>query len=914
MSSLTATLSPSSFQLRLAFNCRKPSTVLVRVRVGKKDCNRLHLLSIGGHTHTRNRNWLERRSVLVNSISPVDGFAGWSGTDGAETSSEAPQKQSIAGLVGAGVASIVLVAGIIFAALSISKRSMSRLKQHMDPLTTQQEMSVIGDNDHNDRVESEKDALKNEVQDSDNQNSEAVNDNTLFATEAIFQSPDTGVSAESFTHSTFDSKEVSFAAEKSLLINEQYGENFDDTNTTSVPAPSPSSTDQSMDHMEGVSDLGETRDSVSSFDSPTAESVTFNLSVNAESDTTLEPINTSDQYLEAKSSVSAENVDMSNMLEFPAEGDELFLEVHSANRDELSGTVLEGTGVDLSVKKQNENVHKDINGSRSSYESVNSEAIFISAGIPAPSSVPAALQALPGKVLVPAVIDQVHGQALAALQVLKVIEADVQPGDLCTRREYARWLVASSSALSRTTVSKVYPAMYIENVTELAFDDITTEDPDFPCIQGLAEAGLISSKLSRRDTQSSSDGDQSPLFFSPDSPLSRQDLVSWKIALDKRQLPLVDQKTLRQLSGFIDINKIHPDAWPALVADLASSEQGIIALAFGYTRLFQPDKPVTKAQAAIALATGEASDIVGEELARIEAESMAEKAVTAHNALIAEVEKDVNASYEKELSLEREKIDAVEKLAEEARRELERLKAEREEENLALLKEHAAVDSEMEVLSRLRREVEEQLQTLMSEKLEISYDKERLNKLRKDAELENQGIARLQYELEVERKALSMARAWAEDEAKRAREQAKALEEARERWEKHGIKVVVDNDLQEEANTGVTWLSAGKQLSVEGSISRAENLVDRLRGMADAVRGKSKDTIHKIMEKILLYISVLREWAIVLKDTATSKISNSFESVKHSSAELGSTVRERVKRFSVDCREGVEKISQKFRT
>lgn len=26
--------------------------------------------------------------------------------------------------------------------------------------------------------------------------------------------------------------------------------------------------------------------------------------------------------------------------------------------------------------------------------------------------------------------------------------------------------------------------MYIENVTELAFDDITAEDPDFPSIQG----------------------------------------------------------------------------------------------------------------------------------------------------------------------------------------------------------------------------------------------------------------------------------------------------------------------------------------------------------------------------------------------------------------------------------------------
>lgn len=75
--------------------------------------------------------------------------------------------------------------------------------------------------------------------------------------------------------------------------------------------------------------------------------------------------------------------------------------------------------------------------------------------------------------------------------------------------------------------------MYIENVTELAFDDVTPEDPDFPSIQGmnwygfgyyifafdtwylflvlilsifivvphiigLAEAGLISSKLSKQ--------------------------------------------------------------------------------------------------------------------------------------------------------------------------------------------------------------------------------------------------------------------------------------------------------------------------------------------------------------------------------------------------------------------------------
>ena len=40
-------------------------------------------------------------------------------------------------------------------------------------------------------------------------------------------------------------------------------------------------------------------------------------------------------------------------------------------------------------------------------------------------------------------------------------------------------------------------------------------------------------------------------------------------------------QNLYQISGFIDIDKIHPDACPALVADITAGEQGIIALAFG---------------------------------------------------------------------------------------------------------------------------------------------------------------------------------------------------------------------------------------------------------------------------------------------------------------------------------------------
>ncbi|CAN6569455.1 unnamed protein product [Malus baccata var. baccata] len=707
MATVTATCSPSSLQLRLAFNCGnccKPSSVLVRWRLGKLD-HRARVLCVAQGSERSGSGLEPRRNggSWVGSNSSAEGFKGWSDSDNGEESLDSQRKKWFGGTVGAGVAGVVLVAGLTFAALSFGKRNKLSPKQQMEPLTTQQERSLTYDDD-----------------------------------------------------------------------NERSTEDVDDQSNVK----------------------------------------------------------------------------------------------HDANSSPEERT---------------------------------------------------ALQVVPGKVLVPAVVDQVQGQALAALQVLKVIEADVQPGDLCTRREYARWLVFASSALSRNSISKIYPAMYIENVTELAFDDITPEDPDFPSIQGLAEAGLISSKLSRNDMFSSLDENESSFYFSPESPLSRQDLVSWKMALEKRHLPKADKEVLYQISGFIDADKIHPDACPALVADL-SGEQGIIALAFGYTRLFQPDKPVTKAQAAIALATGEYSDSVSEELARIEAESIAENAVEAHNALVAEVEKDVNANFEKDLSMEREKIDAVEKMAEEARRELERLRSEREEDNVALMKERAAVESEMEVLSKLRHEVEEQLQSLMSNKAEISYEKERISKLRTEAETESQEIARLQHDLEVERKALSMARAWAEDEAKRAREHAKVLEEARDRWERQGIKVVVDNDLREDTLGEATWLEAGKQFSVEGAVNRAENLMHKLKALATNIKGKSRDIIDQIIQKIALLISNLREWipragkgAAELKDAAISKASRSAQELQQSTSEFSLAVKEGAKRVAEDCREGVGKLTQKFK-
>ncbi|XP_051122907.1 uncharacterized protein LOC127245855 [Andrographis paniculata] len=901
MSVLTTSTSfyPGSFQLKLALSSWKPPLVYVRTRFQLAGRRSVNLVPLMVRNSAVNENGVEQRgsgnSSWTNLNSSANDLSGWASTDDDDRRINDPKpKQSLVGIMAAGAAGIVLVAGLTFATLSLSKRSISKHKEQMQPLNAEQEKSLSSDNNQEADEEKIGDNVgvlgnaggesqidKNEDLSLSKENGEAIESRI---------SDDTGL--EPLSEDGNGSLEA-FQRESAIQNNLTSPEAADETPISDISAGSSSLPVGIVDlgnHIKPApEELVDVKVSETSlFDAKSETLVTVNpngvhtlsegeLSNLSANHSSAEPsVSDPSPESESQKGLSAKDVEQSKA---SVDDDK------SVDRNILNTTVANSSPtVPEAVYHQSgngtfEDGYNDLSGGQTLYDSATPESFFTSAGIPAPSVVTVALQSPPGKVLVPAVVDQLQSQALSALQVLKVIEEDVQPGDLCSRREYARWLVSASSALSRNATSKVYPAMYIENASELAFDDITTEDPDFSSIQGLAEAGLIASKLSRRDMYPSVEEDSSPLHFSPESPLSRQDLVSWKMALEKRQLPVVDKKTLQQSSGFIDTEKINPDAWPSIVADLALGEQSIITLAFGYTRLFQPDKPVTKAQAAIALSTGEASTIVSEELARIEAESMAEKAVAAHSALVAQVEKDLNTSYEEQLALEREKINAVEKIAEEARREVEKLRAAREEEKLSLIQQRAAVDSEMELFSKLRQEMEEKLKTLTSDRLEISHEKERLNKLRRDAETENQEIARLQYELEVERKALSMARTWAEDEAKRAKEQARALDEARQHWETQGLKVVVDKNLRDEAEGGATWITAGKEFAVEETIERSETLVDKLRRMADEVRGKSKDTINKIIEKIIVLTSHLKQRAGELKNAAKLRLDSSLQSI-----------------------------------
>lgn len=190
-------------------------------------------------------------------------------------------------------------------------------------------------------------------------------------------------------------------------------------------------------------------------------------------------------------------------------------------------------------------------------------------------------------------------QDLAALGVLPLQSnstkssstTQFEPNKTITRREYARWLVSANNQFFADS-----PAQQIREASssaQPAFQDVPPSDADFPAIQGLAEAGLIPSSLS---------GSSTTVLFRPDAPLTREQMLLWKVPLDTRSsLPNASVEAVEQTWGFQDAAKIEPRALQAVLADFQNSDRSNIRRVFGYTTLFQPKKAVTRAEAAAAL-------------------------------------------------------------------------------------------------------------------------------------------------------------------------------------------------------------------------------------------------------------------------------------------------------------------------
>lgn len=166
----------------------------------------------------------------------------------------------------------------------------------------------------------------------------------------------------------------------------------------------------------------------------------------------------------------------------------------------------------------------------------------------------------------------------------------VKPQNLVSRRLYARWLVSANNEMFANNSAK-HIRLARANEKPI-FEDVPKTDPDFSIIQGLAESGLIPSPLS---------GDVNLVKFRPDDFLTREDLILWKVPLDFRKpLPEATIEKVKAAWDFQDTSKIDPAALRAVLAD-AENEFSNIRRVFGYTRLFRPDKTVSRAEAAAVL-------------------------------------------------------------------------------------------------------------------------------------------------------------------------------------------------------------------------------------------------------------------------------------------------------------------------
>lgn len=189
-------------------------------------------------------------------------------------------------------------------------------------------------------------------------------------------------------------------------------------------------------------------------------------------------------------------------------------------------------------------------------------------------------------------------ESVAALDVLTPYTSNgnielskFAPNTIITRGEYARWLITANNRYFQDSSDK---KIYLATTTnEPAFQDVKPNNPDFEAIQSLAEAGLIPSRLTE---------DSNNVLFKPDAPLTREDLLAWKVPLDMRQsLPKASIEAIKESWGFQDAGNIDSTAIRALYADFQNGERSNVRRIFGYTTLFQPKKSVTRAEAAASL-------------------------------------------------------------------------------------------------------------------------------------------------------------------------------------------------------------------------------------------------------------------------------------------------------------------------
>lgn len=272
------------------------------------------------------------------------------------------------------------------------------------------------------------DALNNASAQEDLHNESAIDDMSVAPNRSPGTPPlsETKIGYGSLVASNFENFDGSLVTDKSEPVTE-LKENLINAKLTNSSVSGAYSTDLSTDSQKDVLGLSGTNNSTFSFDSSSSSTISIpigslpsNISVNSPLDAVIEPqvvLKLNGETVDLLSTGKDLDLTKAHVSE---EGNKPSSQEHNLKADGSNGTASLSPVANTFANEQDGNSSNSLNESTTFFESTSPLNSFSSAGIPAPSVVSAALQVLPGKVLVPAVVDQVQGQALAALQVLKV--------------------------------------------------------------------------------------------------------------------------------------------------------------------------------------------------------------------------------------------------------------------------------------------------------------------------------------------------------------------------------------------------------------------------------------------------------------------------------------------------------------
>jgi hypothetical protein len=174
---------------------------------------------------------------------------------------------------------------------------------------------------------------------------------------------------------------------------------------------------------------------------------------------------------------------------------------------------------------------------------------------------------------------------LRQLGVFDGMGSEFKPNDPISRAEFVKWMVSAANAMFPP--GKGVNTRLADGGTP-SFDDVPTSHPYYRYIQGLKNTGFV---VGYEDKD-----------FRPDQMLTREEMIAIKTPFDMQGIPLKrpEYATPEYVAYFwrFDDSKLVSPKYCLAFANEHYSTGKNIERTFGNTRIFRPQEPVTRAEAA----------------------------------------------------------------------------------------------------------------------------------------------------------------------------------------------------------------------------------------------------------------------------------------------------------------------------